>query len=64
MVNVRAHMGDIKMTCAGSPSELIADICCIIKAIGDGVPETYRDVFYESLYEVLGEVCTEECIGN
>lgn len=64
MLNVKAHAGDMEMTCAGSPSELIADICCIIKAIGDGVPEGYRDVFFTSLYEVLGEVCTDVHTGN
>lgn len=64
MVNVRANMGDMEMTCEGDQPELIADICCIIKAIGEGVPEQYREVFYESLLQTLEEVCIEEAYGN
>lgn len=59
MMNVRAHMGDIELTCEGTPSEFIADLCCIIKAINDGLPETIRGIFYESLLQTLEEACIE-----
>ena len=55
MVNVRAHMGDIKMTCAGTLSEVVADICCIVKAIGDGLPESDRYDYYLTLIQALQE---------
>ena len=55
MVNVRTYKGDLEMTCEGKTSELVADVCCIAKAVGDGVPELYRYFFYLMLSEAIEE---------
>ena len=53
MINVRTCEGGIELTCEGPPWELVADICCIVKEIGEDVPEQYREMFYGSLLETL-----------